>query len=56
MQTKVTVAAEAKLDHQQLLGFRNLVEVRTAGDDLDESSDLAFQRRGTELPKSGAEN
>jgi len=54
MQTKVTVATEAKLDHQKLLGFRNLVDVRAAGDDLDESSDLAFQKRGTELPKTGA--
>ena len=55
METKVTVDAERKLDHRELLGFRNLIEVRTAGDDLDERSDLAFQKRGSEGPKPVAQ-
>jgi hypothetical protein len=39
---------QAKLDHQKLLGFRNLTEVTRPEGDLAESADLAFQKRGTE--------
>jgi len=48
METKVPVETEAKLDHEKLLGFRNLAEVRASEKALRESADLAFQKRGTE--------
>jgi hypothetical protein len=46
-----TVANEGpKLDQSKLFGFRNLVAVSKPGDDIRESSELAFNKRGDENP------
>ena len=37
-----------ELDHAKLLGFRNLTGVTNVDSDLVESSELAFNKRGTE--------
>ncbi len=41
---------QVKLDHEKLLGFRNLAKVTRPEGNLGESADLAFQKRGTEDP------
>ena len=41
---------EPKLDQSKLFGFRNLVAVSKPGDDIRESSELAFNKRGDEDP------
>jgi len=43
-----TNAERAKLDHKKLLGFRNLVPVSKDTTDLRESSEIAFNKKGTE--------
>ena len=37
-----------KLDQSRLFGFRNLAPVTKPGDDIRLSSELAFNKRGTE--------
>jgi hypothetical protein len=37
-----------ELDQGKLLGFRNLAKVTNAEDDLRDSSQLAFTKKGTE--------
>jgi hypothetical protein len=39
-----------KLDQGKLFGFRNLLSVTKPGDDIRQSSELAFNKRGTEGP------
>lgn len=39
-----------KLDHRKLLGFRNLSAVKKSEDSFVESSDLAFNKIGSEVP------
>ncbi|MFT4120703.1 hypothetical protein [Bradyrhizobium sp.] len=40
----------SRLDHQKLLGFRNLQGLQTSDTSLAKSSDLAFNKIGSELP------
>jgi hypothetical protein len=49
---KLGIAANEgpKLDQGKLFGFRNLVAVSKPGDDIRESSELAFNKRGGEGP------
>jgi hypothetical protein len=52
MGNKLGMAAKEgpKLDQSKLFGFRNLVAVSKPGDDIRESSELAFNKRGREEP------
>lgn len=51
MALKTPDTTKAKLDHAKLLGFRNLLAVETTKS-LSESSDLAFNKIGTEVPQA----
>lgn len=54
MSFKAPVDIAPKLDQRKLLGFRNLSSVKTSADSLVESSDLAFNKVGSEVPPAKA--
>lgn len=52
MTLKTSVEIAVKLDHRKLLGFRNLSAVKSSDVSVVDSSDLAFNKVGTEVPPS----
>ncbi|MBR0967058.1 hypothetical protein JQ554_23695 [Bradyrhizobium diazoefficiens] len=52
MTFKTSGATISKLDHAKLLGFRNLTVVKKSEDGLSESSELAFNKIGSEVPRT----
>jgi len=48
MRQDTKTAEPPQLDRAKLLGFRNLLPVSKDGTDLRESSEIAFNKKGTE--------